>query len=66
MAWLKLSDIQTRLSEAGQRWVAGMSSAERHGTEIVLNNVGVESFLKHWTFDCHTAKQCRGGFLLVV
>jgi hypothetical protein len=48
MAWLKLSDIQTRLSEAGQRWVAGMSSAERHGTEIVLNNVGVESFLKHW------------------
>ena len=39
---LKLSDIQAQLPEAGRRWIAGMSSAERHSTEIILNNVGVE------------------------
>ena len=31
---LKVSDIQTQLSEAGQRWVAGMSSAERHAPRL--------------------------------
>ncbi len=46
--WLKLSDIQDRLSKSAQQWVAGMSSAERHCTEIVLNNVGLKSFLKYW------------------
>jgi hypothetical protein len=46
--WLKLSDIQDRLPEPARWWVAGMSSAERHGTEIVLNNVGLKSFLKYW------------------
>ncbi len=45
---LKLSDIQVRLPQAGRRWAAEMSSAERHGTEIILNNVGAESFLKYW------------------
>lgn len=45
---LKLSDIQDQLPKAGMRWIAGMSSAERHSTEIILNNVGVGSFLKYW------------------
>ncbi len=45
---LKLSDIQVLLPEAGQAWLLEISTAERHCTQIILTNVGVESLLEHW------------------
>ncbi len=44
----KLVDVKDRLPEAGKRWIEGLSSQERICTEIILNNVGIDSFLEHW------------------
>jgi hypothetical protein len=37
-----------RLPPEAQTWIKGMNSEERHCTEIVLNNVGADSFVRYW------------------
>jgi hypothetical protein len=37
-----------KLPPEAQKWVNGMNRDEKFGTEIILNNVGVDSFIKHW------------------
>jgi hypothetical protein len=45
---LKLSDVQGLLPREARNWVNGMTHEEKHSTEIILNNVGIESFVRHW------------------
>jgi hypothetical protein len=46
---LKLTEIVGQLPRDAQVWIDGMDSEERLCTEIILNNVGQESFTEHWT-----------------
>jgi hypothetical protein len=45
---ITLREIMDRLPPEAQKWVNGMNRDERLGTEIILNNVGVDSFIKYW------------------
>jgi hypothetical protein len=45
---IRILDILSTLPEEAQRWIKGMNSGERTCTEIILNNVGEQSFVKHW------------------
>jgi hypothetical protein len=47
---IKLLEIMNRLPPEAQKWVNGMKRGEREGTEIILNNVGVDSFIEHWRY----------------
>ena len=46
---IKLSEIVSQLPHDAQVWIEGMNGQAKLGTEIILNNVGLESFAKHWT-----------------
>jgi hypothetical protein len=45
---IRLSEIVDKLPQDAQVWIKGMGAEELHCTEIILNNVGQESFTKHW------------------
>jgi hypothetical protein len=45
---ITLLEIMDKLPPEAQKWVNGMNRDEKFGTEIILNNVGVDSFIKHW------------------
>ena len=45
---ISVRQIMDRLPPEAQKWVQGMTSSEKVGTEIILKNVGADSFIKHW------------------
>jgi len=45
---ITLLEIMDRLQPEAEKWVNGMNRDEKVGSEIILNNVGVDSFIKHW------------------
>jgi hypothetical protein len=45
---IKLSEIVSQLPQDAQVWIEGMNREELRCTEIILNNVGQESFTKNW------------------
>ena len=47
-ATLRMLDIVCKLPEDGQKWLKGMNREELRYTETILNNVGEDSFVKHW------------------
>ena len=46
---IKLLEIVSQLPQDAQTWIKGMNAQEVVCTEIILNNVGQESFTEHWT-----------------
>jgi hypothetical protein len=45
---ITLLEIMDKLPPEAQDWIKRMNRGERAGTEIILNNVGVDSFIKYW------------------
>jgi hypothetical protein len=45
---IRLREISDRLPPEAQKWVNEMNRDEKTGTEIILNNVGVDSFIENW------------------
>jgi len=45
---IKLTEILSQLPQDAQVWIEGMDFEERLCTEIILNDVGQESFTEHW------------------
>jgi hypothetical protein len=59
---LKLKEVRSRLPPEGQKWLQGMTRGELEGTEIVLNNVGEQSFLENWQFHQQHLQELRDFF----
>jgi len=45
---IKLLEIVSQLPQDAQTWIKGMNAQEMVCTEIILNNVGQESFAENW------------------
>jgi len=45
---IKLLEIVSQLPQDAQTWIKGMNAQEVVCTEIILNNVGQESFAENW------------------
>ena len=45
---ITLLEIMDKLPPEAQKWVNGMNRDEKLGTEIILNNAGVDSFIEYW------------------
>jgi hypothetical protein len=45
---ITLLEIMDKLPPEAQKWVNGMNRDEKFGTEIILNNAGVDYFIRYW------------------
>ncbi len=45
---MTLKEIRHKLPQEAQNWLTGMDRGELKCTEVILNNVGEEAFLRQW------------------